>query len=78
MKVVKPDRTELFNALVAIATLILAGGDMAKVGLGDVPEWAIPILLFVAVAVNMMSRAQVKSEKDSQEVAEDESEEVTE
>ncbi len=70
MKVPKLDKTELFNTLAAIAALILAGGDMSGVGLADVPEWAIPILLFVAVAVNMASRAQVKGEKDSQDVVE--------
>lgn len=64
----KPDRTELFNLLTIIAGLILGGGSSLPLEImQDVPKWAMPILLIVAVAVNIASRDQVKSQKDLSE-----------
>lgn len=58
----KIDKTELFNILTVIATLILGGGNLFELDFGSVPQWAIPILLLVAVAMNWFSRGQVKEE----------------
>lgn len=58
----KIDKTELFNALTAIVTVTLAGGSILGMDFGSVPQWAIPIILLVALAVNWFSRTQAKSE----------------
>lgn len=58
----KIDKTELFNILTVIATVILAGGSISGMDFGSVPQWAIPIILLVALAVNWFSRTQAKSE----------------
>lgn len=58
----KIDKTELFNVLTVIATLILTGGgNLFELDFGSVPGWAIPIILLVAVAMNWFSRSQVKA-----------------
>ncbi len=63
MKFIRLDRTELFNLLTVIATLILSGGDLLSLQIPEViPEFGVPIILIVAVAVNYFSRSQVKEE----------------
>ena len=60
-----PDKTEIFNLLTIIAALILSGGSsLLEIIPEDVPAWAWPILVFVAVVVNLASRDQVKGEAD--------------
>lgn len=63
MKLIKLDRTELFNLLTVVATLILSGGDLLSLQIPEViPEFGVPIILIVAVAVNYFSRSQVKDQ----------------
>lgn len=56
------DKTNLLNLLTIIATVILGGGDLVGVDWGTVPEWAIPIIALVAIAINIASREMVKRE----------------
>ena len=68
MKMRVPDKTELFNLLTIIAALILSGGSsLLEIIPEDVPTWAWPILVLVALVVNLASRDQVKSQRDFSE-----------
>lgn len=61
----KVDKTDLYNLLVTIAAIILAGGDLASFEMPEaIPEWGWPIIIFVTIAINFFSRDQVKTEKD--------------
>lgn len=69
MKMRMPDKTEMFNLLTVIAALILGGGSSLPLEIipEGTPVWAWPILIFVALVVNVASRDRIKSQRNFSE-----------